>query len=97
MTDDSLLLHPGSYVRKNVLDPRGLTVTEVAKLIGVSRPGLSNFLNGKVSATPDMAARLERAFGISAKAILDLQTEYDAQGDKTAGAAQKARTYVPPF
>lgn len=97
MTDDSLPLHPGSYVRKNVLDPRGLTVTEVAKLIGVSRPGLSNFLNGKVSATPDMAARLERAFGISAKAILDLQTEYDAQGDKTAGAAQKARTYVPPF
>lgn len=66
-------------------------------MIGVSRPGLSNFLNGKVSATPDMAARLERAFGISAKAILDLQTEYDAQGDKTAGAAQKARTYVPLF
>lgn len=97
MTDDSLPLHPGSYVRKNVLDPRGLTVTEVAKLIGISRPGLSNFLNGKVSATPDMAARLERAFGISAKAILDLQTEYDAKADKTAGAAQKARTYVPPF
>lgn len=40
MTDDSLPLHPGSYVRKNVLDPRGLTVTEVAKLIGISRPGL---------------------------------------------------------
>lgn len=97
MTDESVPLHPGSYVRKNVLDPRGLTVTEVAKLIGVSRPGVSNFLNGKVSATPDMAARLERAFGISAKAILDLQTAYDAQSDKTAGAAQKARTYVPPF
>lgn len=97
MTDDLLPAHPGSYVRKNVLNPRRLTVTEVAKLIGVSRPGVSNFLNGKVSATPDMAARLERAFGISAKAILDLQTAYDAQAEKTAGAAQKARTYVPPF
>ncbi|WP_205950659.1 HigA family addiction module antitoxin [Pantoea stewartii] len=97
MTDDSLPVHPGSYVRKNVLNPQKLTVTEVAKLIGISRPSVSNFLNGKVSATPEMAARLERAFGISAKAILDLQTAYDAQADKTAGAAQKARTYVPPF
>ncbi len=76
MTGNSVPLHPGSYVRKNVLDPRGLTVTEVAKLIGVSRPSVSNFLNGKVSTTPDMAARLERTFGISAKAILDMQTAH---------------------
>ena len=95
MADDSSPVHPGSYVRKNVLKSRNLTVTEVAKLIGVSRPGVSNFLNGKVSATPDMAARFERAFGISAKAILDLQTAYDAQADKTADAAQKAFSKHP--
>lgn len=97
MNNDSLPLHPGSYVRKKVLEPRKLTVTKVAKLIGVSRPGLSNFLNGKVSATPNMAARFERSFGISAKDILDLQKEYDAQADKMADVAQKACTYVPPF
>jgi addiction module HigA family antidote len=97
MIDEPLPVHPGSYVRENILNPRKLTVTEAAKLIGVSRPGVSNFLNGKVSATPDMAARLERAFGISAKTILDLQTAYDAQNGKAAGAAQKARKYVPPF
>lgn len=75
-------IQPGSYIRKTVLDPRGLTVSEAAKLIGVSRPSLSNFLNGKVSATTNMAARLERTFGVSAKKILDLQTEYDAQAEK---------------
>lgn len=94
---DSRPIHPGSYIRETVLDPRGLTVSEAAKLIGVSRPGLSNFLNGKVSATMNMATRLERTFGVSAKKLLDLQTEYDAQADKTADVAQEARAYVPPF
>lgn len=90
-------IHPGSYIRENVLEPRGLTVSEAAKLIGVSRPSLSNFLNGKVSATPNMAARLERTFGVSAVKILDLQTEYETQATKTGDAAQQARAYVPSF
>lgn len=90
-------IHPGAYVRKNVFEPRRLTVSEAAKLMGISRPSLSNFLNGKVSATTNMAARLERTFGISAVKILELQTEYDAQADKSADVAQEARAYVPPF
>lgn len=94
---DAHPIHPGSYIRKNFLDPRGLTVSEAARLIGVSRPSLSNFLNGKVSATANMATCLERTFGVSAKKLLDLQTEYDAQADKTADVAQEARAYVPPF
>ena len=94
---DAHPIHPGSYIRENVLEPRGLTVSEAAKLIGVSRPSLSNFLNGKVSATPNMAARLERTFGVSAVKILDLQTEYETQAPKTGDAAQQARAYVPSF
>lgn len=97
MVADSLPVHPGSYIRKDILRPRGLTVTDAAKLIGISRPGLSNFLNGKVSATPDMAARLHRTFGISAKDILDMQATYNAQAERPARAAEKARNYVPPF
>ncbi|CAI2931700.1 HigA family addiction module antitoxin [Aminobacter niigataensis] len=97
MAQKSLPAHPGSYVRENILNPRKVTVTEAAKLVGISRPGLSNFLNGKVSATSDMAARLERAFGVSAKTILDLQAAYDARAGKSEDAAQKARAYVPPF
>ncbi len=76
---DAHPIHPGSYIRENVLGSRGLTVSEASELIGVSRPSLSNFLNGKVSATPNMAIRLERTFGVSAMKILDLQTQYDAQ------------------
>lgn len=97
MKVDSIVQHPGCFVRKNILAPRGLTVTEAAKLIGLSRPSLSNFLNGKVSATPNMAARLERAFDISATEILEMQTKYDAQTDNTADAAQHARSFVVPF
>lgn len=97
MISEAEPIHPGSYVRENVLKPRKLNVTEAAKLIGISRPGVSNFLNGKVSATADMAARLERAFGISSKTILDMQVTYDARAEKTTKAAQSVRTYVPPF
>jgi addiction module HigA family antidote len=97
MAKESSPIHPGQYVRKNILNPRKITVTEAAKLIGISRPGVSNFLNGKVSATPDMAARLERAFGVSTKTILDLQSRYDADLSKVAGAAEAARAYVAPF
>lgn len=97
MKVDAILQHPGCFVRENVLVPRGLTVTDAAKLIGLSRPSVSNFLNGKVSATPNMAARLERAFGISATEILEMQTKYDAQTDNTADAAQHARSFVVPF
>ena len=97
MIDVSSPTHPGFYVRKNVITPRRLSVSAAAKLIGISRPRLSNFLNGKVSATPEMAARLERAFGISAKIILDLQTEYDTRTDKLVNVTQKVRAYVPPF
>lgn len=97
MVKESPPIHPGAYIRESVLKPRKVNVTEAARLIGISRPGVSNFLNGKVSATPDMAARLERAFGVSAKTILDLQSAYDAEAGKVTGAAQMARAYVAPF
>ena len=97
MDKESLPVHPGAYIREHVLNPHQITVTEAAKLIGISRPGVSNFLNRKVSATPEMAARLERAFGVSARTILDLQTAYDAEAGRATGAAQQARAYVAPF
>ncbi|RWN26107.1 MAG: addiction module antidote protein, HigA family [Mesorhizobium sp.] len=91
------LLHPGTYVRGTKLTPSGMSVTDAAKLIGVSRPGVSNFLNGKVSATPEMAARIERAFGIPAQTLLDLQAAFDAAQTKAKGAPANAVPYVAPF
>ncbi|WP_373042678.1 HigA family addiction module antitoxin [Xanthomonas campestris pv. campestris] len=89
-------LHPGYWVRENILKPRNLTVTEAAKLIGISRPGVSNFLNAKVSATPDMAARLERVFGVPAKDILNLQSLFESQVAKTEVASVSVRALIRP-
>lgn len=88
--------HPGQHVRDRALTPKGVSVTDAAKLLGISRPGVSNFLNGKVSTTPDMAARIERAFGIPAQELLDMQAAYDAATAKIKGAAS-TKAYVPPF
>ena len=86
--------HPGLYVREHVL-PRGLTVTEAAKRMGVGRPALSNFLNGKAALSPAMAVRLERTFGANREALLDLQTRFDARGATDGHRAITAATYAP--
>lgn len=89
--------HPGETVRERVLFPKGLSVTAAAKLVGVGRPAFSNFLNGNADLTPEMASRVERAFGISARDLLDQQTAYDAYAAKKKGPPTTARRYVPPF
>ena len=86
--------HPGPYVREHVL-PRGLTVTEAARRMGVGRPALSNFLNGKAALSPAMAIRLERTFGADRDALLDLQTRYDAREAPAGRHAITAVTYAP--
>lgn len=90
-------LHPGEYVRQKALTPKSLSVTGAAKLVGVGRPALSNFLNGNADVTPEMASRIERAFGIPARELLDQQAAYDAYAAQQKGAPTTARRYVPPF
>ncbi len=92
-----LPLHPGQFVRDHALKPRNVSVTEAAKIIGISRPGVSNFLNGKVAATTEMAQRIERAFEIPAKKLLDMQATYDAAQAKEKGTPANTKAYVPPF
>ncbi|MBD9492240.1 HigA family addiction module antidote protein [Ensifer sp. ENS11] len=95
--DGGIPQHPGQYVRETVLLPKKMTVTDAAKLIGISRPGVSNFLNGKVAATAEMATRLERAFSIPAQKLLDMQAAYEAVQAKSRGVPSNTKTYVPPF
>ena len=66
--------HPGPHVRHNVI-PEGMTVTKAAELLGVGRPALSNFLNGKAALSPEMALRLERTFGANGNLLLDMQAQ----------------------
>lgn len=88
---------PGQYVRDTALTPNKVSVSEAARVLGVGRPALSNFLNGNAAVSPDMAARIERAFGIPAQKLLDMQATYDAALAKAKGVSASARTYVPPF
>lgn len=77
--------HPGFSVRHDCLEPLGLTVTEAANALGVTRQALNNLVNGRSGISPEMAIRLDKAFGGSADAWLALQTAYDlAQAKKTA-------------
>ncbi len=70
-------VHPGGFIRRSVL-PDGLTVTAAAKVLGVGRPALSNLLNEKVSLSPEMALRVEKAFGVKMDTLLRMQARYDA-------------------
>ena len=77
--------HPGLSVRYDCLEPLGLTVTEAAKVLGVSRQALNNLIHGKAAISPEMAIRLDKAFGGGADTWLRLQAAYDlAQAEKHA-------------
>ncbi len=69
--------HPGLSVRYDCLEPLSLTVTEAAKALGVTRQALNNLVNGKSGISPEMAIRLDKAFGGGAEVWLGLQLDYD--------------------
>lgn len=77
--------HPGTSVRADCLEPLGLTVTQAAKALGVSRQALNNLINGQAALSPEMAIRLDKAFGGGAETWLRLQAAYDlAQAERHA-------------
>lgn len=69
--------HPGGIIRRQCLEPMGLTVKTASKMIGVSRSALSNLLNGHSSVSAKMALRLSRIFGSTPETWLRMQTAYD--------------------
>ena len=71
------LPHPGLSVRHDCLEPLGLSVTEAAKKLGVSRKQLSDVVNGHSGISPQMAIRLDKAFGGGANTWYRLQAAYD--------------------
>ena len=69
--------HPGAIVRYDCIEPLGLTVTEAAKILGVTRQALNNLVNGKAGVSAEMAVRLSKAFGSEPEFWLRLQMNYD--------------------
>jgi len=69
--------HPGVLLKEDVLTPLGLTITEAAKDLGVSRKALSELINEKISLSPDMAVRISKATKTSAESWLGMQAKLD--------------------
>lgn len=69
--------HPGLSVRQDCLDPLGLTVTDAARILGVTRQALNNLVNARAGISPEMAVRLDKAFGGGAETWLRMQLAYD--------------------
>lgn len=71
------MMHPGVEVRRTCVTANGLSVTQAARILGVDRRTLSNLLNGRSGISAEMAVRLEKVFGTSAKGWMQRQLEYD--------------------
>jgi addiction module HigA family antidote len=83
--------HPGRIVRDECLEPLGLTVTEAARVLGVSRQALNNLVNEKAGISAEMAVRLAKAFGSTAETWLRMQVAFDL------ASVSPSRIHVKPY
>jgi len=87
--------HPGLSVRHDCLEPLGLSVTAGAKVLGVTRQALNNLVNERAGISPEMAIRLDKAFGGTAEAWLASQTAYDLAQARKKLLASDVKRYSP--
>ena len=89
--------HPGGFVRSEIIEALELSVTDAAKVLGVTRPALSALLNERAALSPEMALRIEKAFGVSMETLMRMQNSYDiAQTRRQAGKIKVARFVRKP-
>lgn len=69
--------HPGSFVRHEIIEPLGLSITAAADALGVTRPALSALLNQRSHLSPEMALRIEKAFDVSMDTLMRMQNSWD--------------------
>src|SRR5579863_7190838 len=87
--------HPGRILRDECLEPLGLSVTAGAKALGVSRQALNNVVNERAGISPEMAIRIEKAFGSTAQTWLRMQSNYDLAQALKSQSKIRVRRYRP--
>jgi addiction module HigA family antidote len=87
--------HPGDLIRTEVIEPLGLTVSKAAKILQVRRATLSDLLHGKASLTPEMALRIEKAFGPDMDHLLRMQVAYDVAKTRSKARSIPIKRYAP--
>jgi antitoxin HigA-1 len=87
--------HPGDLIRTEIIEELGLTVKKAAEILKVRRATLSDLLHGKAALTPDMALRLEKAFGPDMDHLLRMQLAYDVAKTRAHARSIDVKRYVP--
>ena len=88
-------VHPGEFVRGEVLADLGLSVSRAAEILGVRRATLSDLVNEKAALSPEMALRLEKAFGVSMDMLLRMQAWHDSDAMRRRAGEIDVRRYEP--
>lgn len=86
---------PGDFIREEIFAPLGLSISKAAEIMRMRRPTLSDIVNGKARLTPEVALRLEKAFGVPMELLLRMQTAYDVASVRKQPPALGVRRYVP--
>lgn len=87
--------HIGGFIWREIIEPAGLTVTAAAKVLGVSRPSLSQLINEHAGLTGEMALRLEKAFGVDMELLMRMQLAYNIAQARKHEKAIKVRPFAP--
>lgn len=87
--------HPGDFIKTEIIEPHGLSVTAAADVLKVSRPTLSSLLNAKADLSGDMALRIEKAFGVKMDTLMRMQASYDIAKTRKREGKIKVKPFHP--
>lgn len=87
--------HPGGLIRREIIEPLGLSVSTAAKILGVSRQAVSLLLNERTDLSSEMALRIEKAFGPKMEHLMRMQLAFDLTQQREAEASIKVKRYEP--
>jgi antitoxin HigA-1 len=87
--------HPGDFIRTEILEELGLTVSKAAEVLEVRRATLSDLVNGKAGVSPEMALRIEKAFGVNMDTLLKMQTWFDTYEMRERADQITVKPFIP--
>lgn len=86
---------PGEFIREEILNELGLSVARAADILGVRRATLSDLVNGNAALSPEMALRIEKAFGVNMDTLLRMQAWHDAYAMRQRAAEINVQPFTP--
>lgn len=88
-------VHPGAFIKHEIIEPLGLSITAAADVLNVARPTLSALLNERADLSPEMALRIEKAFGVSMDTLMRMQNSFDIAKIRKRSTTIKVKPFNP--